>query len=439
MLRIRRTIFTLVGIAGAGSLLLAACSGSNDGPSVPAGVASIVLTVSSPDVMASLGDTRTVTAVAKDASGATLSAAVLTWTSSAPSIATVSSAGATATVTAVANGTATITASSGSVQGTAAVTVLQRATAVAVSGLPATLVPGATAQVSAAARDARGGAVSGVTGFTFTSSDQSVAVVNATGLVTAIAPGNAQISGAVTVAGATLSGSGSLPVAFATAANPTTGSVAMGPGNVFSPASITIATGGTVTWTFGATVHNATFGSGAGAPATIPNTSAAQVSRAFPTAGRFDYTCTLHAGMNGTVVVQTNAVAPGFIAILNGANERPTAVTTTGAGAAAFTVSGTTVSYVVTFSRLSGPPNNAHIHGPGNSTQAVGVLVDLGAAGQTLNNGVLTGTFNAANIRNAAISLDSLLVLMRNGNAYVNVHTALNPGGEIRGQLAVPQ
>lgn len=438
MLRIRRKVFTLVGIASTTSLLLAACGGSSDGPITPAGVASIALTVSSPDVMASLGDTRTITAVAKDAAGATLSAVTLTWTSSAPSIATVSGSGATATVTAIANGTATITASSGSVQGTAAVTVLQRATAVGVTGLPATLIPGATAQVSAAARDARGGAVSGVTGFTFTSSDQSVAVVSATGLVTAIAPGVAQISSAVTVAGATLNGSGSLPVAFATAANPTTAGVAMGPGNVFSPVNITIATGGTVTWTFAAAVHNVAFGAGAGAPANIPNTSAAQVARAFPTAGRFDYTCTLHAGMNGTVIVQTNAVTPGFIALLNGANERP-AVTTTGAGAAAFTVSGTTVSYVVTFSRLSGVPSNAHIHGPGNSTVAVGVLVELPTAGQTLTNGVLTGTFNATNIRNAAISLDSLLVLMRNGNAYVNVHTALNPGGEIRGQLSVPQ
>jgi len=34
-----------------------------------------------------------------------------------------------------------------------------------------------------------------------------------------------------------------------------------------------------------------------------------------------------------------------------------------------------------------------------------------------------------------AVGYDSLLVLMRNGMAYVNVHTAANPAGEIRGQL----
>jgi len=31
--------------------------------------------------------------------------------------------------------------------------------------------------------------------------------------------------------------------------------------------------------------------------------------------------------------------------------------------------------------------------------------------------------------------MDSLAVLLRNGNAYVNVHTAANPNGEIRGQI----
>lgn len=30
---------------------------------------------------------------------------------------------------------------------------------------------------------------------------------------------------------------------------------------------------------------------------------------------------------------------------------------------------------------------------------------------------------------------DSLLVLMRNGHAYVNVHTVAQPAGEIRGQV----
>ena len=51
--------------------------------------------------------------------------------------------------------------------------------------------------------------------------------------------------------------------------------------------------------------------------------------------------------------------------------------------------------------------------------------------------GTLTGTFTSTNT--ATISNDSLDVLMRTGKAYVNLHTDLNKGGEIRGQLSQQQ
>src|SRR6266851_670191 len=38
-------------------------------------------------------------------------------------------------------------------------------------------------------------------------------------------------------------------------------------------------------------------------------------------------------------------------------------------------------------------------------------------------------------IEDTATVADSILTFMRGGAAYVNVHTKLNPGGEIRGQL----
>jgi plastocyanin len=72
--------------------------------------------------------------------------------------------------------------------------------------------------------------------------------------------------------------------------------------NTFAPSSVNVARNGTVTWTFGYLQHNVTFSS-AGAPANIPNSTDTQVSRTFATAGTFNYTCTLHPGMNGTVVV----------------------------------------------------------------------------------------------------------------------------------------
>mgnify|MGYP006149350299 CR=1 FL=1 len=38
-------------------------------------------------------------------------------------------------------------------------------------------------------------------------------------------------------------------------------------------------------------------------------------------------------------------------------------------------------------------------------------------------------------IASAGVSYDSMLSLIRNGNAYVNIHTVARPAGEVRGQI----
>jgi plastocyanin len=74
--------------------------------------------------------------------------------------------------------------------------------------------------------------------------------------------------------------------------------------STFSPAQVTIAPNGTVTWAFAAAItHNVTFGT-TNAPANIPNTTDASVARTFPNTGTFNYSCTLHPGMSGSVTVQ---------------------------------------------------------------------------------------------------------------------------------------
>lgn len=74
----------------------------------------------------------------------------------------------------------------------------------------------------------------------------------------------------------------------------------------FNPASVSIARGGTVTWSHdgAAAVHNVTFAAAAGAPADAGNISTGSVSRTFNTAGSFSYQCTNHPGMTGAVTVQ---------------------------------------------------------------------------------------------------------------------------------------
>jgi plastocyanin len=91
-----------------------------------------------------------------------------------------------------------------------------------------------------------------------------------------------------------------------TGALPTTATVVAGAAsNDFTPPFLVIARGGTVSWTFTGRNHNVTFAGTTGAPANIPTTSNSPtpVPRTFATAGTFDYNCTLHAGMTGTVVV----------------------------------------------------------------------------------------------------------------------------------------
>lgn len=74
--------------------------------------------------------------------------------------------------------------------------------------------------------------------------------------------------------------------------------------NTFTPTTVVIARGGTVTWTMSTRPHNVAFVATAGAPLNIPTMTNGQADRLFSAAGTFAYACTLHAGMIGTVVVQ---------------------------------------------------------------------------------------------------------------------------------------
>jgi len=112
-----------------------------------------------------------------------------------------------------------------------------------------------------------------------------------------------------------------------------------------------------------------------------------------------------------------------FKADLSGASEVPP-VTTQGKGNATASLDTTTktLTWTVDYSGLSGPVTAAHIHGPAAAGVNAGVLVPLGT--------------NLANpIKGSATLTDAQVSDLEAGRTYVNVHTAENKGGEIRGQL----
>ncbi|MEP7383055.1 MAG: Ig-like domain-containing protein, partial [Gemmatimonadota bacterium] len=156
-------------------------------------VASVVLAPTTAAL--NIGQTRAVTATAKDANGNVLTGRPVAWSSSNVAVATVTTTNSTGsnTIVAVGTGTATITAGVGGIFGIATVTVSNVPIATLAVAPPATTLPqGATQQLTVTARDAGGNLLIGRS-FTYASSAPAVASVSATGLVTATAPGTANI------------------------------------------------------------------------------------------------------------------------------------------------------------------------------------------------------------------------------------------------------
>jgi uncharacterized protein YjdB len=127
-----------------------------------------------------------------DANGAVISGALVTWSVDHANIAIVSSTGL---VTGQAQGAAIVTATSGSVHFDVPVTVtLPPANAVIVSPSSVALLVTQQQQLTATVTDAGGNTLPGQT-VTWTSSDPTIATVGTTGLVFAILPGTATITG----------------------------------------------------------------------------------------------------------------------------------------------------------------------------------------------------------------------------------------------------
>jgi hypothetical protein len=126
----------------------------------------------------------------------------------------------------------------------------------------------------------------------------------------------------------------------------------------------------------------------------------------------------------GTTVAFTGpAFAEKMKAVLDGKSEvPPNASAGTGTADIDYDAATKKLSWKLSYSGLTGPATAAHFHGPTEPGKNAGVAVAIPNAATSPTEGSATLT-------------DAQAADLLAGKYYVNVHTAANPGGEIRGQV----
>lgn len=135
--------------------------------------------------------------------------------------------------------------------------------------------------------------------------------------------------------------------------------------------------------------------------------------------------------------------AEPFTASLTGAAETPPVETeATGTANATISDDASSIEFEVTFEGLSGDgtATMAHIHYGPDTTMAGPVMIWLTPVGVPDGSvaSPISGTATEAEfmpVEGGPQTFAEALDAIRAGDTYVNVHTAANPGGEIRGQL----
>lgn len=137
---------------------------------------------------------------------------------------------------------------------------------------------------------------------------------------------------------------------------------------------------------------------------------------------------TRYAGMAALAALLTSGSAPvwaadmAISAQLSGRNEvPPNNSPATGKLSATFNPETRTLKWSVTHEKLTGPVTAAHFHGPAGADQNAPPVVNFSSQ--------LTSPIEGQ----AVLTSEQVKDLMA-GKWYVNLHTAANPGGEIRGQ-----
>ena len=127
--------------------------------------------------------------------------------------------------------------------------------------------------------------------------------------------------------------------------------------------------------------------------------------------------------LGAAIVFAGPAFADKMKATLDGKSEVP-AVTSAGKGTADldYDAASKKLSWKLTYSGLSGPATAAHFHGPAETGKNAGVAVAIPNA-------------TSSPVEGSATLIDAQAADLMAGKYYINILTAANPGGEIRGQV----
>ena len=163
---------------------------------------------------------------------------------------------------------------------------------------------------------------------------------------------------------------------------------------------------------------------------TMPGTPTAPTAPAAPAAPAMPTAPTAPTAQQAAQAAQAQA-AQGMIvgnlmmATLSGATQVPPN-SSTGSGTASIKLEGDVLSWVITYSGLTGSVTGAHFHGPAPANANAGVIVPF------------AGSLGSP-IQGSQRLTPAQIAQLRSGLWYVNLHTAAFPGGEIRGQVTAAQ
>ena len=306
---------------------LTACGGGGGDTTGPALVSRVDVSISTVTLNA-IGGTQAVTATARDAKGATVATATITWSSDNPAIVSVSGAGSTGTITAVGAGATVVRVSAGTVGAEIPVRVLG-VRSIQVNPASASIRTG-DAQTLTATFDADAGVSQAVV---WTSTSPAIATISSTtGVVTGISAGSTTVR-ATSVADPRVSATGNITVTPAR-------------GVSITPASASIATGGTQSLVATVAIENGlnasvSWRSSAASVATVTQaglvTGVAFGTTTITAISVADTTLRATATINVVPVIRAVSAAPTTASIFIG-NTQPFTATVTAEGNLATTV-----------------------------------------------------------------------------------------------------